>query len=174
MYDDVGRADDIETGTVGASDTAKRDRLSAKVHDTADLTDPLRRDSGPVGDKERTKNCDWAGAARWNVCPTRRAIESPVGGVAGGKLIGWAEECEAIRGEADIVHQVTGVGGEARKIRQGKSDWRAACDRRVRERKLRARITRRTDARKPTVCHHQTQIGNHARATPGEQHGLSL
>ena len=35
-------------------------------------------------------------------------------------------------------------------------------------------VARRADARNPTVRHHQTQIGNHACATAGEQHGLSL
>ena len=85
-----------------------------------------------------------------------------------------SNERETICGETDIVHQITSVGGEARKISQGKSDGRAARDRRVRERKLRARISRRTDTWKPTIRHHKAQVGNHARTTASEQHGLSL
>ena len=174
MDDDVGRADDVETGTVGASDAAKRDGLRAEIHDAADLPDPLRRDRGPVGDKERTENRDGVGAAQRNVCPTRRPIESPVGGVACGELVGGADERKTIRRETDIVHQITSVGGEARKIRQGKSDGRAARHGCAGHRELGTGKASRSDTRKPTVRHYKAQIGNRARATAGEQHGLSL
>lgn len=174
LNDDVGRADDVETRTVGSKDTAKRDGLSAEVHDATHLTNPLRRDRRPIGDKERAKNRDAVGTAEWNIRPTRRPIESPVGGVAGGELVGGTDERKAIRGETDIVHQITSVGVKARKIRQGESDGRAPRHGCAGCRKLRTGKARRADTRKPTVRHHKAQVRNRARATPGEQHGLSL
>jgi hypothetical protein len=174
LHDDVGRADDVETRTVCSSDTAKRDGLSAKVHDAANLTDPLRGDRGPISDKERTKNCDRARATRWNVRPTRRAIETPVGGIAGRELISGTDERKAIRGDADIVHQITSVSGEAWKIRQSKCDGRAARHGCTGWRKLRACVASRSNTRKPTIRHHKAEIRNRPGATAGEQHGLSL
>ena len=69
LDDDIGRANDVEAGTVGASDAAKRDRFCAEIHDATDLTDPVCRDRRPVGDKERAENRDAVRAAQWNICP---------------------------------------------------------------------------------------------------------
>ena len=170
LHDDVGRTDERET-IAGISQSAELDSLKAKIHDAARLTDPLRGHGRPIGRNEGAED-EYVGAT--SVRPTCRAIEHPIGTIAGNSLVRRTDKSEAIGTRADIEHKIAASKCvESWKICQSECDWCIGCDERPWRGSLRASITRRTDWRIPTVRDHETQIRNRSRAVQSVQHGLS-